>query len=506
MAVAAQTATQFAMPIGPNTIRATTKWSGGNGADLFARAGEPIYAIADGYLQAYHGVHGPFGEVPSGLLQTSQGVSAQYTHVVITTQGQVHRGDRIGYVSDPQLNALGAYPGMPDNFQHLDLTMGYGSGPFPITGGQINVNSWLEQNGYGGRVFQGQSRGPNGAGGGGSTFGNLSQIFNPFGNMFGGQGGANVGGNVGGNYGLLGLQNQQLGPTFDNGDGGSTAFQSGDTGVIPVSATDVLSQLTSGSGSNNTLQLSNRIDFQNPFEGIPEEWADMIPFLLAALIVAVGVGLIEHGEEHGGTKSPAIWLAILVILGVFLFRQAKSGGTVADAVVEAINSFAPAVQNQLSLANNTSTTAGPGTLTQPLTGNRVSMPSVINGVQNVASRALGVALGQRGQPYVWAGASPTAGFDCSGLVQWAYAQAGVNLPRTAQTQFNATRRVSQSEARPGDLVFFEHTDPSQSDRITHVGIYMGNGQMLDAPQPGSKVDVRPVSSVRNLVGYGRVGQ
>jgi cell wall-associated NlpC family hydrolase len=104
------------------------------------------------------------------------------------------------------------------------------------------------------------------------------------------------------------------------------------------------------------------------------------------------------------------------------------------------------------------------------------------------ARVLDVARAQTGMPYVWGGASPATSFDCSGLVQWSFRQVGVELPRTAQQQWNATARVPDEDLRPGDLVFFANTykvDPAEP--ITHVGIYVGNGRMLNAPSEGDVV-------------------
>ena len=110
------------------------------------------------------------------------------------------------------------------------------------------------------------------------------------------------------------------------------------------------------------------------------------------------------------------------------------------------------------------------------------------GVHSVAAgtQVVEVARTQIGRPYLWGGASPAAGFDCSGLVQWAYGQVGVALPRTAQQQFDATARLGPDQLRPGDLVFFARTNPASAEFITHVGIYAGGGQMVNAPTRGRR--------------------
>ena len=104
-----------------------------------------------------------------------------------------------------------------------------------------------------------------------------------------------------------------------------------------------------------------------------------------------------------------------------------------------------------------------------------------------------LALAQIGTPYVWGGADPATGVDCSGLVQWVYRQVGIDLPRTAQEQFDATARVPRDQLQPGDMVFFASTYAS-SDWITHVGIYVGNGLMVNAPTDGDVVRTMPVFS------------
>jgi hypothetical protein len=101
--------------------------------------------------------------------------------------------------------------------------------------------------------------------------------------------------------------------------------------------------------------------------------------------------------------------------------------------------------------------------------------------------ALRAAESRRGLPYVWGAAGPTA-FDCSGLVQWAFAQAGVSMPRVAADQARAGPAVPVSRLQPGDLLFY-HTDPTDPGYISHVAIYLGNGWMIQAPQPGMDVQV-----------------
>ncbi|MFD7509677.1 NlpC/P60 family protein [Streptomyces sp. NPDC059853] len=98
--------------------------------------------------------------------------------------------------------------------------------------------------------------------------------------------------------------------------------------------------------------------------------------------------------------------------------------------------------------------------------------------------ALQAARGALGSPYAWGAAGPNS-FDCSGLTQWAYRQAGVSLPRTSQAQAAAGTPVPLSAAQPGDLVVY------RSD-ASHIGLYAGGGQVIHAPYPGAAVRLEPV--------------
>jgi hypothetical protein len=98
-------------------------------------------------------------------------------------------------------------------------------------------------------------------------------------------------------------------------------------------------------------------------------------------------------------------------------------------------------------------------------------------------RALAVARSYLGTPYVWAGATPRAGFDCSGFTQFVYAQLGIHLAHYAATQWHEGRRLAAGDVRPGDLVFFE----PKLDGPGHVGIYAGDGLFVNAPHSGDVV-------------------
>jgi peptidoglycan DL-endopeptidase CwlO len=115
---------------------------------------------------------------------------------------------------------------------------------------------------------------------------------------------------------------------------------------------------------------------------------------------------------------------------------------------------------------------------------------------------LRAAMSRRGLPYVWGAAGPTA-FDCSGLVQWSFAQAGIAMPRVAADQALAGPAVPVSRLQPGDLLFY-HTDPTDPTYISHVAIYLGNGWMIQAPEPGQQVEIVPADVGSEFAGAIRV--
>ncbi|MFD6194238.1 C40 family peptidase [Streptomyces sp. NPDC060275] len=120
-------------------------------------------------------------------------------------------------------------------------------------------------------------------------------------------------------------------------------------------------------------------------------------------------------------------------------------------------------------------------------GPREGLSATAEAPNSRAAAAVAYAYQKLGSPYVWGATGPNA-FDCSGLTQAAYRAAGVSLPRTTYAQIDAGRRVPRSELLPGDLVFFY-------SGISHVGIYVGNGRMIHAPNPSAPVRVAPVDEM-----------
>ena len=162
-----------------------------------------------------------------------------------------------------------------------------------------------------------------------------------------------------------------------------------------------------------------------------------------------------------------------------LCADGGSGGADLSGAVYAYNHSASYVAQVLALAQ-TYASSSPSTIAE--TGSN----------DGAGAMAVSWALSQIGTPYVWGGETPGVGFDCSGLVQAAYAVAGISLPRVAQDQYDSTSKLAPGAAlAPGDLVFFG----GGPDSIDHVGLYVGvvGGQnvMVDAPHTGADVRAEP---------------
>jgi cell wall-associated NlpC family hydrolase len=148
---------------------------------------------------------------------------------------------------------------------------------------------------------------------------------------------------------------------------------------------------------------------------------------------------------------------------------------------------------------------GCATISQPPTP--AAAGSAASEVRRDAPLTLGEAVAELavalvGTPYRYGGATPQEGFDCSGLVHYAFARAGLAVPRTSQEQFRAARKISARAAAPGDLVFFQ-----DQEKLSHVGIYLGEGRFVHAPESGRRVEIGALDAPyyqQHLVGVGRL--
>jgi NlpC/P60 family len=184
--------------------------------------------------------------------------------------------------------------------------------------------------------------------------------------------------------------------------------------------------------------------------------------------------------------------------GVFSFGDARFYGSTAGRHLAAAVGVVPAGAGyDVTLADGSIWQFLPGA--RPYEVTRLPVPAAyaqMSRLRQIGAEVVATALAQVGKPYVLGGNGPAA-FDCSGLSRFAYAAAGIMLPRTSQQQFAAVPHVPLASALPGDLLFFY-------PGITHVGIYLGNGLMVDAPHPGAVVRVEAFSPwFGPVVGIGR---
>lgn len=157
-----------------------------------------------------------------------------------------------------------------------------------------------------------------------------------------------------------------------------------------------------------------------------------------------------------------------------LAAQQEAAANKRAAAIAAQQKAAQAAAKAAAGSSGSGTSTGSGSTTTPAN-------------TTIAQQVIAFAQQQLGKPYVWGATGPDS-YDCSGLTQAAYKAAGIDLPRVTYDQVNVGSRVSEDQLQPGDLIFF------YSD-VSHVGIYIGNGEMIHAPHTGTVVKVAPITEM-----------
>jgi len=192
----------------------------------------------------------------------------------------------------------------------------------------------------------------------------------------------------------------------------------------------------------------------------------------------VGIGGVDAVVSHSVARSLGLPAANAIVVSAPHARL--------DRLMARIRKLTPgrtavaALVTQIIEGKTTVTTAAAGAIGVGVGQGRGLTPLQL-------AEFLAAAESRVGMRYVWGGDGPTQ-FDCSGLVQWSLAQAGVVMPRVAADQARTGPLLPLSDLRPGDLLFY-HTDPTAPNYISHVAIYIGNGEMLQAPEPGMNVEI-----------------
>lgn len=188
--------------------------------------------------------------------------------------------------------------------------------------------------------------------------------------------------------------------------------------------------------------------------------------------------IVQELDNQAGERLSAVQQAQLVSERAQV--TARQEIATVDQLQGEINSKVSTIHAKLAVLNSAAMAQAMAVFQQTGSYPNIVLPEATN----VGTVALRAALTKRGDPYVWGAAGPGE-FDCSGLVVWAFAQEGISLPHYTGSLWNSGMHVSRADLEPGDLVFF-FAD------ISHVGIYLGNGLMVDAPSSGQVVQVQPV--------------
>ncbi|MCZ9308282.1 C40 family peptidase [Corynebacterium uberis] len=192
--------------------------------------------------------------------------------------------------------------------------------------------------------------------------------------------------------------------------------------------------------------------------------------IAAASALAVGATVLAPTAAHAATINvPQTDLSVQVpgvdaIPGVGFLNAVPGGNQLLNVADQGSASFAPAA----AAINPSGSTS----------------PSAPAAVSSVGQQIVNIARTKIGSPYVYGAAGPNA-FDCSGFTSWVYSQVGKSIPRTSQAQASSGTQVSYNDLQPGDIVAFY-------GGASHVGIYIGNGMIIDALNSGTPVGERPL--------------
>jgi peptidoglycan DL-endopeptidase CwlO len=236
---------------------------------------------------------------------------------------------------------------------------------------------------------------------------------------------------------------------------------------------------------------------------------------LTANAAAAQVQSLEVANQNAATTNQATLTQIKGNLAVEIaqYAEAQAQQEAAAAAAARTNSAAAAasrsaaadaaVADQLGGTNVAAAAAAAANGAATSSGGVVVSGSAVGTPEGGA--AVQAAESQLGVPYVWGGETPGAGFDCSGLTQWSWAQAGASIPRTAAEQWNATTHVTLNALEPGDLLFYYNLD--DDNQVDHVVMYVGAGPygtqtIIQAPYTGATVEYAPLFT-GGLVGAGR---
>ncbi|MEU1628195.1 bifunctional lytic transglycosylase/C40 family peptidase [Streptomyces sp. NPDC020096] len=286
-----------------------------------------------------------------------------------------------------------------------------------------------------------------------------------------------------------------------------------------------------------------------PYAALVQQWGGLCPTLTPAILAAQlqtesnwdpharsGAGAegiaqflpstwATHGIDANGDGRADIWdpadaIPSAATYDCDLAKQVHDvPGDATSNMLAAYNAGPQAVRDAEGIPPNTETQS----YVKDILALATTFASAPVAGSGAAATAVNAALSQQGVPYSWGGGGPSGpttgscctpgghsganirGFDCSGLTQYAYAQAGIALPRTAAEQAGVGRRIPASAGisalAPGDLVFFGY-DPSNDQTIYHVGIYLGNGQMINAARPGTTIKIDPVAGMMSAYAGG----